>query len=378
MGLRIVIVNQAPTRPLLEAAEALAERGHEVTMVAAASHLSEEIRGVATVRLGEYDPRTSFTRLRSWIAFAARAALVFLRLPASTVVVACTNPPLLPHVAAAAGTIRGFACVFRILDVYPDVLQAVGYGRSSLVCRCLARCNRWSYARCVALCTLGDTMATTLAAYAPRSRIEVIPEWIPATNRSWPYRPKPPTDPFIVLVAGNAGLTHDITPLVTASRLLATKNVKFLVSTVNAPAMSRLFSGCDNVRIVPRFCHLDYMAALRTADAAFLSLRAGAAEACYPSRTLAYLANGLPIIAVTTRPSDLASSIERGPCGVVVDPSQGGQGVAEAIRHLMTSASTLGEMRDAAISLAKSAFNPDRCRRELVSLIEAAGASHGA
>lgn len=347
-------------------------------MVAAASHLSEEIRGVATVRLGEYDPRTSFTRLATWMAFAARSALFFLRLPASTVVVTCTNPPFLPHIAAAAGMIRGFACVFRILDVYPDVLQAAGYRRGSLVCRCLARWNRWSYARCAAICTLGDTMATTLAAYVPRSRIQVIPEWIPSADRSWPHRPEPRSDPFVVLVAGNAGLTHDITPLVAASRLLASENVQFVVSTANTPAMSEVFSGCDNVRIVPRLCHLDYMAALRKADVAFLSLRAGAAEACYPSRTLAYLANGLPIIAVTTRPSDLANAIERGPCGVVVDPSQGGQGVAEAIRHFMTSASTLGEMRDAAISLAKSAFDPDRCRRELVSLIEAAGASHGA
>lgn len=377
MGLRIVIVNQAPTRPLLEAAERLAERGHEVTMVAAASRLPDEIRGVATVRLGEYDPRTSFTRSTSWMAFAVRCAWFFLTLPASTVVVACTNPPVMPHVAAFVGTIRGFTCVFRILDVYPDVLQAVGYRRSSLVYRCLGWWNRWSYARCAAICTLGDTMADTLAAYVPRSRIKVVPEWMPAADHGSPHRCKPPTDPFVVLVAGNIGLTHDIAPLVAASRLLAAENVDFLVSTADVPALSRMFSGSANVRVVPRFSHLDYMAALHTADVAFLSLRPGAAEACYPSRCLAYLANGLPIIAVTPRPSDLATIVARGPCGVVVDPAQGGAGVARAIRHLMTSASPLREMRDASLSLAKGAFDPDRCRDDFISLIEAAAPTHG-
>lgn len=368
--MRIVLVNQVPSRPLLEVAEALAERGHEVTLLAAAASASGPMPQVKHVRLANYDSSSAFNRLRSWLTFSIQAAWTLSTMPAPATIVACTNPPIMPPVAALVAWIRGCDCVARVLDVYPDVLQATGFRRWKMLARCLAWCNRWAYARCRAVCTLGETMAATLAAYVPRAKIRVIPEW-PAIQGTDAMAPAPlAAGPFIVLATGNVGLTHDLGPLVSASQRLAGQNVEIVVSTSDPAKLSSLFSDCGNVRVVSRFDDFQYARALQSAHAAFVSLKPGAETASYPSRALTYLAQGLPIIAVTDRPSDLASIVDEGPCGVVVSPLEGGSAVAAAIRMLMASPDRWQMMAIAARAAAAATLDSDRCRNEFVALIE--------
>ena len=367
--MRIVLINQVPSRPLLEVAEALAERGHEVTLLAAAASDLGLTSRVRHVRLADYDSSSAFKRLRSWLAFTIQAAWNLSTMPAPATIVACTNPPIMPHAAALIAWIRGCDCVARVLDVYPDVLQATGFRRRKVLARCLAWCNRWAYARCRAVCTLGETMAATLAAYVPRSKIRVIPEW-PALQGAGTTVTAPSEDgPFLVLATGNVGLTHDVEPLVSASRSLAGQNVEIVVSTSDPAKLSRLFSDCGNVRVVPRFDDLEYPRAMLRAHVAYVSLKPGAEAASYPSRALTYLAHGLPIIAVTDRPSDLASIVDEGPCGVVVSPLGGGSAVAAAIRTLMAAPDRRQTMVTAARAAAAT-LDSDRWRNEFVAMIE--------
>jgi glycosyltransferase involved in cell wall biosynthesis len=373
MGLPVVFVNQVPSRPLLDTAQSLAERGHDVTLLTASSRLSRPLRGVATVGLCEYDSRSYASRLRSWLWFTAQAAWALLTTPASAVVVVCTNPPLMPHAAALVGVIRRFACVVRVLDVYPDVLLATGYGRRAWLVRWLAWWNRWTFARSAAITTLGQTMATTVAAYAETSRIQVIPEWITVASEKSPSARKPRSSRFTVLAAGNLGLTHDLSPLAQACRLLADLEIDWIISTDDLALMRTMFSGCPNVQIVPRFGDAEYNSALLAADVGFISLKPGAETASFPSRIVAYLAHGLPVIAVTARPSDLATIVEKGSCGVVVAPTSGGAGVAHAIRNLMSQPQALAAFSQAGRSIAASDFNSTICRNAFVALIEKTG-----
>jgi colanic acid biosynthesis glycosyl transferase WcaI len=372
-GLPVVFINQVPSRPLLDVAQALAERGHDVTLLAAASRLSRPLRGVATVGLCEYDARTYASRLRSWLWFTAQAAWFLLATPASAVVVVCTNPPLMPYAAVIVGLIRRFTCVVRVLDVYPDVLLAAGFGRRSWLVRCLDRWNRWTFARCGAITTLGETMGYTVAAYAGTCWIKVIPEWIDSndtgTKTVFPHHKRR----FTVLAAGNVGLTHDLTPLADACRYLADQHVDIIITADDASSLRATFSGCSNVHFVPRLDDAEYSRALLDADVAFISVKPAAAGASFPSRVIAYLSHGLPVIAVTDRPSDLATLIEKGPCGVVIAPDSGGEGVSRAIREMIDRPSTLADFSQAAVSLAVTRFTAERCRNEFVALVETTG-----
>jgi len=291
-------------------------------------------------------------------------------MPVPAAVVVCTNPPLMPYVASLVARVRGYDCVVRVLDIYPDVLRATGFRHRKMLSQCLAWCNRLAYARCRAVCTLGESMAATLAAYVSRSKIRVIPEWCPiepaGAEAVLPFSP----GPFVVLATGNVGLTHDLGPLISASRGLAGENVEIVISTADRATLSHLGNDCANVRVVPRFDDAGYRYAMLRAHAAFVSLKPGAEAASYPSRVMTYLAHGLPIIAVTDRPSDLASIVNEGPCGVVVSPYSGGSEVAAAIRMLMADPETQQRMALAARAAAAS-FTPARWRDEFVTLIEA-------
>lgn len=367
--MRIVVVNQVPSQPLLEVAEVLAARGHEVTLLAGRAAISGPTSQVRRVPLAQYDARSTFKRLKSWLTFTIQAAWSLLMMPTPATIVVCTNPPTMLYAAALVASIRGCHCVARVLDIYPDVLQATEFRRRKVLAGCLAWCNCWAYARCRAVCTLGETMAISLAAYVPSSKIRVIPEW--AAVQSAGLDPEAPSEAgsFVVLATGNVGLTHDLSPLVSASRSLVGENVEIIVSTGDPATLSELFFDCANVRVVPRFDDVEYSRAIRRAHAAFVSLKPGAEAASYPSRVLTYLAHGLPIIAVTNRPSDLASIVDEGPCGVVVSPLGGGSEAAAAIRTLMAAP----DMRQTMVTAAKAAaatFAPDRWREEFVSLIE--------
>jgi hypothetical protein len=368
--MRIVIVNQVPSPPLLEVAEALVDRGHEVTLLAAASAVSRSKSRLKAVQLVEYDSRSAVRRLASWLAFTLQAVWKLSTIPGPVTIVASTNPPIMPLAAALVAWVRKCDCIVRVLDIYPDVLQATGFRRRRILARCLAWGSRRAYAHCRVICTLGDTMATTLAAYAPRAKIRVIPEWPRPCEPSCEVAGPTNGGPFVVLATGNVGLTHDIGPLVTASRSLSTENVAFVVSTSDHERISGLFAGCVNVQVVPRFNDLEYARAMLAAHAAFVSLRPGAEAASFPSRSLTYLAHGLPIIAVTLRPSDLASIVDKGPCGVVASPLSDGLEVAAAIRMLMGAPEKRRAMAIAAKDAATT-FDPDRWRNEFVTLIEA-------
>ncbi|NQW46165.1 MAG: glycosyltransferase family 4 protein [Planctomycetes bacterium] len=368
--MRIVLVNQVPSRPLMEVAEALVDRGHDVTLLAGKSAGSSPPSRVRRLPLAEYDSRSAFKRLKSWLVFTIQAAWTLLTMPAPATIVACTNPPFMPYAAALVAWIRGCGCVARVLDIYPDVLRATGYRRRRFLASLLSRCNRLAFARCRAVCTLGETMAATLAAYVPRSKIRVIPEWPAIQPLSTNAVARSVAGPFVVLATGNVGLTHDLGQLASTARNLAGEDVEIIVSTSAPALLNDLFSECANVRVVPRFEDVEYTRAMLGAHAAFVSLKPGAETASYPSRVLTYLAHGLPIIAVTNRPSDLASIVEQGPCGVVMNPNGGGSEVAAAIRMLMAAP----EMRQSMALAAKAAaagFAPDRWREEFITLIEA-------
>ncbi len=372
-GLPVFIINQVPSLPLIDTAQALADRGHSVSVLAAESRLSHSLRGVEEVGLCEYDSRTYWTRVRSWLWFTVQATWCLLGAPASSVVVVCTNPPVMPYIATLVGLVRGFTCVLRVLDVYPDVLLAAGFDPRALLFRWLVWCNRWTFARCGAITTLGDTMGDSLAAYGARSRIHVIPEWIVTPEPNAVSVGSRRQGRFTVLASGNVGLTHDLTPLADACRILADEDIQFIVSTDDDTAIRCMFAGFHNVKMVPRFSDTEYERAIIAADVGFISLRRGAETASCPSRLLAYLARGLPVIAVTERPSDLATIIDKGPCGLVVKPDSGGNGVARAIRYLITDAEKRSAFSYAAFALAVSDFNRDARRSELIDLIERPG-----
>ena len=374
-GLNVAIVNQVPSRCLTELATALSERGHRVTLLAGAAAGADAMGDVVVVPLCDYDTRTYLSRVRSWVRFTFQAAAHLSRLSADTVVVACSNPPTMPFIAAAVAVLRRFAVVLRVLDVYPDVLRAVPFPGGRFVAWLYGAANRWTYARCLAVTTLGATMADTLSAYIPRSRIRIIPEWIPEPSDHDEGGLAGEAAVMTVVAAGNVGATHDITPLFAAAEMLRAEPVRFIVSAKDSARLSSVLPGTGNVQLRDRLPDAEYAQLLDSADVAFVSQRALAEPSSFPSRVLTYLRHGLAVVAAVGRPSDLAALLDRHSCGIVVPPSAGAKGVADALRALSGDREAREEMRRAA-RLAALGFARAEWLPAFIAVVEKTGADH--
>jgi glycosyltransferase involved in cell wall biosynthesis len=287
-------------------------------------------------------------RVWSWFAFAARAGAWLTAAPAEATVLVCTNPPFMPAVAAAVSGVRRFAVVARVLDVYPDVLRATSFRENRILWLILAGLNRWTYARCRSVQTLGPQMAELISAHAPTSAVAVVPECLPPdTSNATETKDTArgllglPPEGLIVLASGNLGMTHDLQPLADAARAMRDdRGCHFVISTTQMAAVRQLFGDDANVTVVPHLADVQYKSLLRAADIAVLSLRPGAEAASFPSRTLSYLAAGLPIVAITRRPGDLADLADAQGCGAVVPPGAPDR-LVEVIRGFVGDGQTL-------------------------------------
>ena len=109
-------------------------------------------------------------------AFAA--ALGLLR--RGDVVLAVTNPPVLPLLVALACWCRGARYVPVIHDQYPDILIAVaGLSERSLPVRLLRAVNRRLFAGAHRIVVVGRDMRERLARHHPgvEAKVEVLPNW---------------------------------------------------------------------------------------------------------------------------------------------------------------------------------------------------------
>jgi glycosyltransferase involved in cell wall biosynthesis len=245
---------------------------------------------------------------------------------------------MMPFLTVLASRIRHFVVVARVLDVYPDVFKATRFADCTLLRQALTACNRWTYARCSWVETLGHHMAGAIAAVAPTTNVIVAPESIDDTGLTQDESQTEsrrllnlPREGCIVLASGNFGMTHDLRPLVDATSRIRDASIHFVICTSYKTAIRELFSNSANVTVLAALPSPDYHRLLNAADIAVISLRPGAETASFPSRALSYIAAGLPVVAAMRSPGDLSDLLMLHNCGVVVEP-QDVSGLVAAIR----------------------------------------------
>ena len=236
--MHVVVINQfywpsvAATAALVtDVCEALAERGHRVTVVCSQGDYlggrrrrvwREHRQGVEILRL----PATSFgkghplRRVTDYGSFFALTAIAVPLLPAADVYVSLTTPPLVAAVGTLTARLRGGRSVLWCHDVYPELATALGaLGESGLLARALKRLSRLALTASDQVVAVGETMASelvTLGADTPA----VVHNWcdgqsIHPARASMPaqsgFRREIGASPqdVVVLHAGNLGRAHD-------------------------------------------------------------------------------------------------------------------------------------------------------------------------
>lgn len=348
---------------MTELAEELAELGHQVTVVCAFPHYDtnrvwDEYRGklvqkdrhgsIRVYRVYLYVPadKTNLPgRALNYLSFNVLSTLVGALAGPYDVILAPSPPLTIGLGAYLISRLWRAPYVYNVQDIYPDVAVRLGVLTNPRAIRLFRRLEDFVYRKAAAVTVLSDGFRRNLLAKgAPEARIQVIPNFIdtqfmrPLPRDNAFSRQHGLSDKFVVLYAGNVGLSQGLeTLLEAAGELRDLPEVRVLV-VGNGAARESLVTraeqmGLANVLFLPFQPRAGLPEMYASADVSLVLLRKGIGAESVPSKAYTILASGRPLLAAIDEDSETKDLIGAANCGLWLPPEEPAA-LARAIRRL--------------------------------------------
>lgn len=355
-----------------ELATDLAKRGHRVTVVTGAPNYPqgrvfkgyrnglynvETLDGVRVIRTWSYiSPSKKFwARLFHYGTYCATAFYggLFAGPPD---VIASYSPPLpLGLTACLLSRIFHVPWLLQLEDLYPDAAIAAGVMTNIKVINFFLGLEKSLYRNAQRISVISKNFQQALLAKGiQNSKIEIIPVWAdpdevrPMQKQNAFRREHGLDDKFVVMYAGNIGLTSCLEDVLHAAEILqGQKNIQFVIvgegikkESLEAESQAKQLKNILFLPFQPRELFPEMLAA---ADLGLVTLNAGAALSSLPSKIFNVMASARPILAVTPPGSEITQIVEEAGCGWNIPPGSP-EKLAEAIVQLMDRESAVIQM----------------------------------
>lgn len=387
----------ATAQLLTDLGETLVARGHEVHVVCSRggyggetlrrpqteSHNGVHIHRVAATSLGR---KRMLHRISDYATFYSSALTRCLTLPRMDTCVALTTPPLVGSLGAVYKRITGASLVVWVMDLYPEILGAMGVMRpTSIEYKTLRRIASWTYRHADQVISLADEMTERLRGYGvPAARLTTVTSWAPGEAVSphsdvhTGFRDRNGLNgDFVVMYSGNMGVVHEFpTILAAAQRLRHRREVLFLF--VGEGARKRWLidearrQGLDNIRFYPYQPLHELSDSLGAADVHLISMKENVQGLLVPSKLYGILAAGRPALLVGPDRNEVARRLADSGSGWVV-PSGHATRLANQIETLLTSPGLARTMGVRARQHYDSHCSRARRTTQVAEVVEAAG-----
>ena len=380
-------------------AEELARLGHQVTVVAAFPHYDtnriwEDYRGslVRREQRGElciyrvylYVPHHKdriLGRVLNYVSFNFFSTVVGLISGAHDVVLAPSPPLTIGLSAYVISRLRRIAYVYNVQDIYPDVAIRLGVLTNSKAIAFFNALERFVYGKAAAVSVISEGFRRNLLAKGVLSeKVCIIPNFVdPGFVRVLPRHNRFSheqclDDHFVVLFAGNVGLSQGLEFVLDAAYLLADKpDILFLI-VGNGAAKAGLVKQAEqmpfpNVRFLP-FQPQERVPELYAAsDLCLVPLRQGITQDSVPSKVYTIMAAAKPLVASVDDESDTSQFLRETGCGLLVPPEEP-EALAEAILALYQDRSLGQAMGFKGRTRVEQEFTPQAAARKYAALLE--------
>ncbi len=368
--MRVLILSQyyapEPVPKPSELAEALTMRGHQVSVLTGypnypSGDLYDGFRlrpmerttvdGIPVVRAYEYPYHgtRAIGRMLNYASFMLTAPLASLLAPKCDVIYVW-HPPLTVGVAAAIiARLRGVGFVYDVQDIWPESALLSGLLKDGPLVSFMKWLERAVYRQADHLLVVTEgARQNLLAKGVPAERVSVGNHWIderlfaPAgiesrvvtrAEHGW-------TDRFVLLFAGNIGLVQGLDTLIDAAAALPPESNALICIVGDGTDRQRLQTRVRELGLASRVQFLarramDQMSPLfAAADALLVHLRKSElSRLVIPTKTLAYLAAGRPIVmAMEGAAADVVAGARAG----ISLPSEDPARLVQAIETLRT------------------------------------------
>lgn len=249
---------------------------------------------------------------------------------------------------------RGTPFIYNVQEIYPDIAVSLGLLRHPLAIRLLTALERFIYARAHTVTVISEWFRRRLLAKGvPAAKLVVIPNFVDTEF----IRPGPKANPFthahhladkfVVLYAGNIGLTQSLETILAAARQLTDlPDLRLLIVGDGARrpwlAQELARAPLPNVLLLPYQPRSTVPHLYAAADLCLVPLKRGAAQETFPSKIYTIMAAGRPVLTAADPASELAWIVEHAACGRAVPPDDPAA-LAHAIRAAHADRATLAQ-----------------------------------
>jgi colanic acid biosynthesis glycosyl transferase WcaI len=339
-----------------------ADAGHEVTVLTSFPHYNcdsvwPEYRGrlfqrdrvgkVSVIRSYIYVPRERLSagRIFNYLSFNISSTLAGLFAGRQDVIFVMSPPLTIGLTAFALGLIKRIPYCYNLQDIWPGVAVRLGMLRGRRTIRFFERLEKFIYHHSRKIFAISEEFKANLHGKGvPEDKIEVIPNFAdtdfirPLAKTNAFSQAQELTDKYVVLYAGNIGLSQGLEVILDAAELLRDQSeIVFLIVGQGARRDGLMAEaerrGLSNVQFLPLQPEADVPLIYASCDVALIPLRRGVTENSVPCKTYSIMAAGRPYIACVDRGSNVWKLTEAAGCGVCVEPEDG-KALAEAVSQL--------------------------------------------
>jgi colanic acid biosynthesis glycosyl transferase WcaI len=297
-----------------------------------------------------------FVRFFDYIRFPVLATMAGICLcKPFDLVFACTPPPTLGLGAVIVAAFRRRPLIYNVQEIYPDIAVSLGVFKNRALIQLIEWLERLIYTRAEVVVVISECFRQKLLAKGvPEEKLRVIPNFIdvdfiqPLSRVNSFSVEHALINQFVVLYAGNLGLTLDLETIIgAADKLRLVQEICFLI--VGDGVRREWFveslerSGAMNVRLLPQQPWSEVPKIYASSDVCVIPQRPGTAYGTFPSKIYTIMAAGRPVIVSAESDTELASIVTHAQCGKVVPPGNPAA-LARAIMNFYEEREGLAEM----------------------------------
>ena len=337
-----------------ELAEELKALGHHITVLTTTPHYNEDkealmrqplkpklsgfyyesnFRGIPVIHAPIPMKRNRVVRrMLDYARFHIISTIAGIMLSDKFDIILTPSPPLTNGLSAwLLGVFRRRPFVYNVQEIFPDIAVSLGVLKNKNIIRRIEWLEKFIYDRSDVVVVISDWFRKRLINKGiSEEKIKVIPNFTdtdfmkPKNRQNGFSAVHGLNDKFVVLYAGNIGLTQNFENiLAAASRLKHLKDLCLLIvgdGTRSKWLEKKLKKSYSNVKFLhyqPRSVIPEMYA---SSDVCLVPLKGGTAQETFPSKIYTIMSAGRPAIVAADPDSELTWIVKQSGCGWAVPP----------------------------------------------------------